>query len=455
VKKRLEVFISGYQETVEHLYSDDSDGCAKDRRALIRSGYLTMLAQYITAGAFFTAMLIEMGADETYIGYVTMATTLCMAMQFFAPLFWERRQLRKRLIVWMEAISSFLTYLGLPLVVILPIATPWKLGLYMALTLISGLLSQFCLPASNVWIMQIVPLAKRVSYESLTSMVHTVINVVSVFLAGWLVDGIEGCSQTFGSISSSMLAILILRGIAFTAAFISIICRALRVREFSYPVTSEKHIRLSMLLEPIRNRPFLCLIMIPCLWTMIGGIIGNYFSLHLIKNVEMSYTVISFAGFISTPMILLMTPIWTKVLRRKDWIRTIAWAMLGYCVAYCCNVLISAHTQFFYFIAIIVGHLFSPAITMVSNNLIFVYMPKENRTAYFAFRSLMLTASGFLGQAFGTWFVGATEAVQLDLFGISVGNLQLTSALAAILGVVLAGSIFLFRSRLPKITDDL
>ena len=92
---------------------------------------------------------------------------------------------------------------------------------------------------------------------------------------------------------------------------------------------------------------------------------------------------------------------------------------------------------------------------MVSNNLIFVYMPKENRTAYFAFRSLMLTASGFLGQAFGTWFVAATEAVQLDLFGISVGNLQLTSALAAILGVVLAGVVFLFRSRLPKITDDL
>ena len=450
MEKRCNILLGGYRKTVEDLCCDNTDGCANARRALLGSGCLSTFATSVTGGAFFTAILIAMGADNTYIGYVSMATTFCMVMQFFAPLFWERRQARKALILWMEAISHFMTYLGLPLVAILPIETGWKLGLFMGMTLLSGFVQHLSLPASNAWIMQSIPFVKRVSYESFNSTVPVVINVVSSFFAGLLVDGIEGSPSAVGGVSSAMLAILVLRGLAFVAACASTLWKALRVREFPYRMTGGDRVRLSMLLVPMKNRPFLCLSLIPCLWAMIGGIIGNYFMLYLVETVRMPYSLISSAGFISTPIILLVTPIWTQVLRRRDWLRTMAVAILGYCVAYCCNVLISAQTQYFYFLAIIIGHLFSPGITMVGNNLIFVHMPKENRTAYFAFYSLMITAFSFLGQAFGTWFVTMAGSVRFDLLGIAIGNLQMTSALAATFGILLSALILLLGSRLPK-----
>ena len=433
----------GYQETITDLYFDNTDGCARDRRALLGSGYLTTLAQAITTGTFFTALLIAMGASETYIGYVTMVTTLCMVVQFPAPLFWEKRQSRKGLILGLGAIGDFLMYLGLPCTALLPLGTEWKLGLYMALTLISGVLNQFCLPARNAWIMQSIPFSKRVSYSSLTSMVHTVINVVSVFLAGLLVDGIEETVRPFGMLSPTLFAIFLLRIFAYAVSVISMMWMAFRVTEFPYSIEDGETVQISVLLEPMKNRPFFRIVLIPCLWAMIGGMIGNYFSLHLIENVKMSYTVISSASFISTPMILLITPIWTGILKQHDWIKTLSLAMLGYCLAYCCNVLISEKTPYFYFIAIIVGHLFSPCITMVSNNLIYVHMPEENRTAYFAFYSLLTTVFTFLGQAFGTWFVTIMTSVQFDFFGIPIGHLQLISAAAAVLGALLAVMIFM------------
>jgi len=210
----------GFRETIWDLRRDNTDGCAGARSALLGSGYLTVLAQAITTGTFFTALLIAMGASETYIGYVTMATTLCMAVQFPAPLFWERLKSRKSLILWLGALGDLLTYLGLPVVVMLNITPALKLVLYMVLTLISGCINQFCLPARNAWMMQSIPFSKRVSYSSLTSMVHTVINVVCVFLAGLFMDGFEKWAEAWGALSPTLIAIFILRAVGFILTLI-------------------------------------------------------------------------------------------------------------------------------------------------------------------------------------------------------------------------------------------
>lgn len=446
----------GYREIIDDLCRDDTDGRAVSRRAWLGSGYLEILSQAITSGTFFTALLIAMGAGEAYIGYVTLVTTLCMAVQFVAPLFWERRCKRKKLILRMGIIGDFLSYVGLPLTAVLPVDMRWKLFVYMVLTLASGVIKQFCLPARNSWMLQCFPLSKRVSYSSLTSMVHTVINVVSVFLAGLLVDEIEGSFPGFGTLTPTLFAIFVVRGMAFIMSLVSTVWRAYRVKEAPYSMLKDGAVHISALIEPMRNKSFFCIILIPCLWAMIGGIIGNYFTMHLIENVKMSYTVISSVGFISTPMILLITPIWTRIVKGHDWVGTMIWAIVGYCMAYCCNVLISAETQYFYFIAIVVGHLFSPGITIVSNNLLYVHMPEENRTSYFAFYSLMTTAFTLLGQAFGIWLVTATESVRLTIFGITVCNLQLTSAVAAFFGIMLAVTVLVVkrRSALLNINGD-
>lgn len=444
-----------YAETIRDFCVDDPDGCAKARRTLLSWNALTYLSQAITSGTFFTVLLIAMGASEAYIGYVTMATTLCMALQFLAPLFWERRARRKSLLVKISILGHVLTYLGLPCAAILPVAPYWRLAIYMALTLITGAITQFCQPALNAWTMQSIPFSKRISYTSLISVAQLVINVVSVFLAGVFLDCAEAASFSLLSLSPELTAIFLLRLLACVASVWSVVLLARNVKEYAYGTEGEGAPKpsLAMLMEPMKNRPFLAVILLPCLWLLIGGMIGNYFSLHLIENVKMSYTLISSASVISTPIVLLITPFWTRLLHRRHWLKTLAWAILGYCVAYLCNVFIAANALFFYFAAIFLGNFFAPGINIVNNNLLYVHMPDNNRTTYFAFYSLLSTVCTLIGQALGTLFVTMSSSVHLDVFGISVGNLQLVSGVAAFFGVLLALGIFLMIKLNPSGTD--
>lgn len=304
--RKLKSYTDEFSVSYRNLCHDNGDGCAKPRSTLLSSGALTFFAQSITTGTFFTALLIAMGAPESYIGYVAMATTLCMAIQFPAPLIWERMKRRKSALLKLGVLGDVLTYPGLPLIAVLPIDLGWKLTLYMLLTLVTGCIGQFCMPAKNAWTMQSIPLKKRISFTALSSMTQIVINVISVFLAGAFLDGIKMTEVSIFSLSPTLTAIFILRILAFISSLISSLLLAVHVKEFSYGTEHDKPrtSSLSLLIEPIKNRRFISLILIPCIWSMICGMIGNYFSLYLIDSVKMSYTLISSASIISTPIIL-------------------------------------------------------------------------------------------------------------------------------------------------------
>ncbi|NLB16867.1 MAG: hypothetical protein GX827_08710, partial [Clostridiales bacterium] len=159
--RKLKSYTDEFSVSYRNLCHDNGDGCAKPRSTLLSSGALTFFAQSITTGTFFTALLIAMGAPESYIGYVAMATTLCMAIQFPAPLIWERMKRRKSALLKLGVLGDVLTYPGLPLIAVLLIDLGWKLTLYMLLTLVTGCIGQFCMPAKNAWTMQSIPLKKR------------------------------------------------------------------------------------------------------------------------------------------------------------------------------------------------------------------------------------------------------------------------------------------------------
>ena len=429
--------LSELHEVIRDVCFDDGDGFAKSRRTALINGYLTAFSTAVTTGTFFTVLMLAIGADDVYFGYVTMISTLCSLIQMVSPLLWERLTFRKPLIVTLSIVSNFLTYGVITCIPFFPCNSQTKLIFFLIITLITSALGSFTSPASNAWSMHYIPLEKRVNYTSISSLGTTIINIISTFLAGVLLDLYKGKESAAGMMSPTLAVILIFRLIAFAAVTWASVNMILFIRE----IPSEKQDSLSakdnirLLIRPLRSKPFLLSILPPCLWAMCSAIIGNFFNLQLVENVKMSYTLISSANFISTPLVLLLTPLWTVILKKRPWVKMLSFAFFGYCCAWCCNVFISADTQIFYFIAIIFGTLFDPCINMVKNNLLYFYIPKEDRTAYFGFYSIATSLFAFLGHSIGTVFVKRTEGLYMTVFGVSVCNLQLTSAIAAALGL--------------------
>jgi len=415
---------------------ENADGCAPARSAMLVAGYLDTVISAMTAGTFFSALLLAMGAEDEFIGYVSMATTFCAIVQYISPLFWEHFKRRKSIMLLSAIINNFTTYVVITVIPFLPIATSAKLWLYFAATLLASLLSNFTSPAFTAWLMQSLPLAKRVNHTALASRPNSVLNVVTAFLASLFLDKMTESGYAWGSITPELTAIVILRAGAAVLVVTSICVRFGKIKEYPYESSVER-VGLKMMLKPLSNVPFILAILIPCLYTFAGAVIGNFFSIHLISNVHMPYTIISLAGVISVPIIMLMTPVWSLFCEKFGWFVTFAVTFAGYLTAWLCNVFITADSQIFYYIAIVNGNIWAPGMTLVCGNMVYLRLPKAERTVYLSFYSIIVSAFSFLGQTIGTTFVKYTGDLHFTLFGLDICNLQLTSALAALLGIPL------------------
>lgn len=427
-------FFGEVKDIVKDVCIDNEDGLAKSRRSILSATFLLTIASVVTGGSCFTVLMLAMGADDVYIGTVTTVTTFCSIVQIAAPLFWEKLRKRKKHILLQTVLYNILMYGATTLIPLFSWDVRTKLIVFMVLTAVTALLNNFTSPALEAWTMQSIPFSKRMNYTSLSSVLSSVLNVIALFLAGVAMDAAK-TKPAGGGISPTLRVVLYIRAAVFLIEMLRAVSLA-NVTEFSYEKrAADEKTGLRMLLLPLKNSRFLRAILIPCVWTFLAGIIGSFFNLYLVDRVRMSYTLISAASLISAPLVMLLTPVWTLIMKKHSWVKTLAVGLLGYAAAYACNVFISSETLFFYFAAIILGNVFIPPITIANGNMIYLYMPGSERTVFFSFFTLASGISSFLGQMLGTVFVRLTGNLSFTLFGIPICNLQLVSAIAAV-GVI-------------------
>jgi len=271
------------------------------------------------------------------------------------------------------------------------------------------------------------------------------------FLASIYLDNMESGEIIVEGVSNTLIAVVLLRLVSFVIVIFSSVCNALNIKEYPYETPGEKKSDkgLKMLLSPLQNKAFMMIILIPAFNSLCSSIIGNFFSIHLVQNVNLSYTAISAVTFITTPATLLFTVIWTMLLKRNPWLKCLAVGYSGYAVAWICNIFISSTSSYFYFIATIVGNFFGPCLTLVSGNLLYMKLPQENRTAYLGFYSILTQVFAIVGQWIGTTFVQFTPNLKFTLFGVDICNLQLVSGIAAF-GMICLAAYTLYMSKKPE-----
>ena len=436
-------------EFISEAFVENSDSCAAGRRAMMYSTTCLNLMNSLVAGTFFTALMLAMGASDVYIGYVTVATTFCGFSQFLSPLVWEKIPVRKPLLLFSRILYHLLNIVLIGLIPILPIPDSAKLVSFIVTIIVLNLINYIAAPGITAWHMQSLPFAKRLNYSTVTNLIGVLTNVISAFLASMFFDAFTAEGLTLSGLTPTLTAILILRGVALVAGVLEVIFYA-KIKEFPYEVDNNTRGGLKLLILPLKNKAFMMTIIIPVLWTFIGSIIGGFFNIYIIDHVHMSYTLISMGGIVSTPLILLMTPLWAAGLKRKPWLRMLSIALLGYSCAYMTNAFITPSTLYCYILCIVIGNIFQPCIDIVRGNIIYLRMPDTNRTAYISLNAILLQVASLLGSYVGTLFVQYTDGLSVRLFGFDMCNLQLVNVISACLGVCLAVYTFIYSIREEK-----
>ena len=410
---------------VSDAFIENSDGLATSRRYKLSGEVLAGFITNLITGSYFTGLLLAIGASDTYISFVTMATSLCGILQLLSPLLLERMGKRKRFLIGVRSLYHLISIVFIGVIPVLPLSNILILILFMACVIIMNLLHAMSVSGIAIWQMQSLPAEKQNSYFTISNMVTTLIGVLTVFCAGKLLDGFEDASIGWGSISPTITALWVLRLFALAAAIGEILCY-LRIKEMPYLKDKQEKNNhgIRLLLLPLRNKAFMLTTMITFIWLFTGALIGSYYTIYLIDVAKLSYTMLSLGGIISVPIFMLLTPIWSKMIARFGWQKMLSLSIAGTSLAYFFNTVVTAENQTIYYLVIVICYLFNPALNIIFAFLPYTNMPETNRTAYRSFYALTGTLANFLGNLCGTFFMRATEDIVLPIFGLQMTNYQ-------------------------------
>lgn len=422
-------------ERIQATFLDDRDPMSKSRRSMMFGGLFLGVSTSLTAGHYFTALMLAMGADASYISWAGAIASICGVLQLLSPMLLERLPRRKPLLLLAKGLYHLISIVVIGVLPLLPFGSRTKLIVFMAALIAMHAINHLASPGITAWQMQCMTKEKSVDFYAFSQLGTTVLNQLSAFLAGLLLDRFELEGVCFGSISPTLSAILLLRGAALVFAALECLLYA-RVPELPYAAPTAANLRL--VLRPLRDRRFLRAISFALLYTVAGGVIGQYFSIYLLEDVQMPYARISLAGFLSIPISILATPLWSRTLRRRPMLRVLPVAQLGYAAAYVLNAFITRSAQIFYFLCIICGSIFGIGLTVTHSNLLFLSCPEQNRTAYTGFYAIAVQLCTFLGNSLGILFVRAAGDVRLNVLGVSMCSRQYINLLAAALLIAIA-----------------
>ncbi len=420
---------------------ENGDGRARDRRISFFLRYVSGFLSILITGNYFTGLLLALGADDMFIGYMSMATSFCSCIQFISPLFLEKMARRKKFFVITQIPYHFINIVLLGIIPLLPIDGKTKLGLFMAANITVTLIGGFRSSGISIWLMQCLPDSKQSHYFAYLSLGNTLISTVTSFCASGLLDTFEEKEISLFGINPTITAILLLRAIALAAAIVEITLYS-KLPEYPYKTDEISKARngLKLLLLPLSNKKFMMTISIAFIFNYASAIICNFFNVYMLDVINVSYTFMSVCDVVVSPIAIIVMPIWSKYVHSKGWHRALPVSIFIFSFAYLLNAYVTVNSVNIVFPIIQAICKFSyPCISLVFSYLPYINMPETNRTAYNSFYALMGTIATFLGSSTGTFFMGATKGKIINFFGLDMMNYQYINLVqyALMLGIVL------------------
>jgi MFS family permease len=408
----------------------DKEEYAANRRAILGDNYFFNIAINLAGGGFLTGYLLRLGADDAFLGLVTMATLLGNSLQVLSPVLLNRFPRRRPILIATRAVFLLITIVLVGAAQFLPVPHAVQLSSILAATLVANGLAALISPGIFVWHIRSIPETMRVRFFSFLNISVNVLMYGAILIGSRAVDVFKGQGQ-------ELLGLTVLRGAAVVFAVLDLLAMA-RIREYPEPAAPSG---LKVLLAPFRSPKYLATVGLACIWSFGANLTGPYFTAYLLQDVGIAYTVLNLVAAGGVVVMLLATPAWTRRIERWDLRRAFRLCLMLYSVHYFAISFTTKGSLWLYPAISAYAYLVVAGMAIVVSNLPFLGLPEEDRTTSIAFYAGVNSAAALVGVLVGREFVRRTEGVRLDLLGLSVGNRQMVLWIAG--GTMLVASLLL------------
>lgn len=407
------------------VQGDDESNAS--RRALVLHNISANVVANLIGGNFFTGLLIVLQADDAFIGLINILVFSANLLQLFTPILLERFKRRKPILMAVRIIIHLINIVFTGLIPFMPIHTQTRLIFLGFSVLIVNALNAFNAPGFSVWHIAHIPSSVRVQYFSVVTMLNGISVAVFNLIGSGVVDSFKKAGQELWGLTVLRIAALVLA--VWDMWLLS------RIKELP-PVQSKRINLKSLFTEPIRHPVYLRSTLVVVLWSLVVNMPGSFYSVYLLKELQVSYSYITLIASLNVVVLVLLTFIWRKVYLKYNWLKPLGIAVLALAPHYAVLAFVSKNLLFLYPIGVIWSFICSSAINLAFSSVGFINIPKENQTLYIGFYSTCNFLAALTAAAIARTFVTRMQGLHFTLLGVPFGEKQL---LMLIVGFLMVG----------------
>jgi Na+/melibiose symporter-like transporter len=352
---------------------DEKDIELNSQKNIMYSNILTSLIYTLMTGTFITGYATYLGASDSFTGIISVVPIVTAIIQVFVPLLFERIEKRKLLSILLYRVYLFLV---ISVIFIPSIIRDSGAKLYwlMILYVTAFLIYNFLQPQLIGWQMDIIPENFRPSYYAQKDSYVFAGNIVISLIMGEVIDFFKAN----GSEYYGFLAVYIITSILAILELYYII----KVKEVPNR-TPIRNIKFkNILVDPIKDDKFKKVLMLTLLWNFSYNFASPYFTVYMIKYLDLDYSFIMLCIVVSSLASIFMIKGWGKYASREGWVKALYNGIYILGVTYLSWCIIDRSN----YNLLLLLHAFSgtawSCINIAMINVIVMYAPFEGRSKY-------------------------------------------------------------------------
>ncbi len=411
----------------------EGDELARNRATIITENSVNSLHALLVVITFITGLLLLLNVETAQLGLINIIANFCNLLQLFSPLLLERFASRKRLLIAARTIIHVLNIAMIGLAANLPIDTRVRVYIILGIIAIQNTVSAFTAMGFSVWHIQSVPERVRANYFSINIRIVNLAAYVFILLGGFFIDAMKARGL-------EMEGFMLLRGVAVLFAVADIFLLT-RIKEYEYPKGTTMNLK-ALFTEPFKAPLYLISVLVIFLWSFFANTTSSFYSVYMLQTVKASYTFLNLNSAMSVPVLLFVSPFWTRFFNRSSWFAVYWKVLLAYGAIYCLYPFVLP-TNYLWFHTLVNLAIFtlSPANSLVINNTYYYNIPKANQTLYLSFNSTFASFGAILGNLVATQYMLRSENFHPVILGVQMQNNQflpmITGCLIMLMGVII------------------
>jgi hypothetical protein len=382
-------------------------------RISVVEGVFAQVHINLTTGMFLTSLALSIGLNDIGIGFLSAIPAFFTGFGFLAIYFVHLLKNRRTLCVFASGLGR-----GLFLIIGLMLLAGMRVhhGLFLFIIALHNVLLNLASNAWLSWMSDLVPSNTRGRYFGARNTILSIIGMMVNIVGGRILDlfsAVGNVARGLGSLLTS-------------AAVSSTIAAGVLSTQPEPPVSIEPPRPKKMLFTPFKDHDFRSLLRFVSFWYLLAGIASPFYVVHMLKNLQMTYSQVALYSIIAGSTTILFQIIWGQAIDR--WKSKPVLTINFFCAASLPLFWLFATKDFLLPIwidAFLTG-IFWTGINLSLFNIVFsLTEEKRLKESYFAVFASITGVFAFVASSAGGLIAQALAHLQVHVFGLSLVNYQL------------------------------